>query len=58
MEVIKLPQVLCLEGTPGWGEFCQQVADIWIPLGAYPHWAKEWSNLKGIEDYMKKVFRV
>ena len=48
-------QVLCLEGTPGWDEFSQQVADIWIPLGAYPHWSKEWYNLKGIEDYIKKV---
>ena len=49
-------EVLSLEGTPGWREFCQDVADIWLKMpNAKVHWAKQWDFLNGIDDHIRNV---
>ena len=45
-----------MAGTPGWKEFAQQVATLWQTLsGARTHWCKEWSYLKDIDQFIRKV---
>lgn len=42
--------------TPGWEDFCNVIAQEWMKVpGARPHWAKQWSFLDGIDEYLQKV---
>ena len=45
-----------LTGTEGWVDFLKEVTNKWRQIpGLRFHWAKQWSMLDGIEDFIREV---
>ncbi|CAB4015885.1 Hypothetical predicted protein [Paramuricea clavata] len=54
-------EVLGLAGQENWEDYSKEIAAKWMDMkingmAPLPHWAKQWSYLDGIDDYIKKGY--
>ena len=52
--------MLGLAGQENWEDYSKEIAGKWMDMkindmAPLPHWAKQWSYLDGIDDYIKEV---
>ncbi|KAJ8306718.1 hypothetical protein KUTeg_015759 [Tegillarca granosa] len=48
-------EVLSVDGTNGWDEFCIELGIEWMKLGGMPHLAKEWDFIPGAYEHIRQV---
>ena len=53
-------EVLAFAGQKNWEEYTKEIADKWMQMringkAPFPHWAKQWSYLNDIDNYIKLV---
>lgn len=49
-------EVASFSDTINYREFFQEVGKYWMSLGGLPHWAKQWTYLPNIEEYLRKNY--